>query len=110
MSEGGLVRMADILPPLPAGDTDMALVWPLLAAALATALALGLRWWRQPLRRLARDLAHGRFSPRLAAHHLAQSLGPDSGLRPELDRLRFARQPPSAETVSQLISRAFRER
>ena len=110
MSEGGLVRMADILSPLPAGEAGMTLIWPLVLGLLVAALLLGLRWWRHPLRSLARDLARGRLSSRAAAHCLAQSLGRDSRLRRELDRMRFGRQPPSAATVSQLIRRAASER
>lgn len=110
MSEGGLVRMADILPPLPAGDAGMAFVWPLVLALLVAVLILGLRWWRQPLRRLARDLSRGHLSSRAAAHRLAQWLGSDSPLRVELDRLRFGRQPPTGTAVSQLIRRAASER
>ena len=110
MSEGGLVRMADILLPLPADDAGMTLVWPLVLVLLVAALILGLRWWRQPLRCLARDLARGRLSARAAAHRLAQWLGSDTSLRLELDRLRFGRQPPSTTAVSQLIHRAASER
>lgn len=110
MSEGGLVRMADILPPLPVGDPGMTLVWPLVLVLLVAAIILGLRWWRQPLRSLARDLSRGRLSSRAAAHRMAQWLGKDTSLRLELDRLRFGRQPPSSTAVSQLICRAASER
>ena len=106
MSQGGLVQMADILSPLPPGDVDSVVVLPLVLALIVVALIVAWRWWRHPLRRLGRDLARDRLSPRAAAHGLAHRLVGDSALRRELDRLRFKRQPPSATAVSELIRRA----
>lgn len=106
MSQGGLVQMADILPPLPPGDADSVVVLPLVLALIVVASIVAWRWWRHPLRRLARDLARDRLSPRAAAHGLAHRLVHDSELRREIDRLRFKRQPPSAAAVSELIRRA----
>ena len=106
MSQGGLVQMADILPPLPPGDADTVAILPVAMALIVVGLIVAWRWWRHPLRRLGRDLARERLSPRAAAHHLAQRLASDSDLRHELDRLRFRRQSPSVATVSDLIRRA----
>ncbi len=106
MSQGGLVQMADILLPLPPGDAGMSLAWLVGMALIVAALVFCWRWWRHPLRRLGRDLARARLSPRTAAHHLAQQVVGDSDLRRELDRVRFGRQPPSMAAVSELIRRA----
>lgn len=106
MSQGGLVQMADILLPLPPGEAGMSLAWPVGMALIVAALVFGWRWWRHPLRRLGRDLARARLSPRTAAHHLAQRLVGDSDLRREVDCVRFGRQPPSMAAVSELIRRA----
>lgn len=106
MSQGGLVQMADILPPLLPGDADSVVVLPVVLALIVLVMIVAWRWWRHPLRRLGRDLAREQLSPRAAAHHLAQRLASDSDLRHELDRLRFRRQSPSVATVSDLIRRA----
>ncbi len=106
MSQGGLVQMADILPQLPRGDADSVVVLPLALALILLVMIAAWRWWRHPLRRLGRDLARDRLSPRATAHGLAQRLVHDSELRREIDRLRFKRQPPSAAAVSELIRRA----
>lgn len=106
MSEGGLVQMADILPALPPGDVATGLAWPVVAALVVVALIIAWRWWRHPLRRLGRDLARDRLSPRAAAHRLAQRFIADAELRRELDRARFQRRPPSAAAVFELIRRA----
>ncbi|MCB1802318.1 MAG: hypothetical protein KDI82_11575 [Gammaproteobacteria bacterium] len=106
MSQGGLVQMADILPPLLPGDADSVVVMPLALALIVVALIVAWRWWRHPLRRLARELARDRLSPRAAAHRLAPRLVVESELRRELDRSRFQRQPPSTAAVSELIRRA----
>ena len=106
MSQGGLVQMVDILPPLPPGDTDAVVILPVAVALVLVMLIVAWRWWRHPLRRLGRDLARERLSPRAAAHHLAQRLVGESDLRRELDRVRFRRQPPSTAAVCELIRRA----
>jgi hypothetical protein len=106
MSQGGLVQMADILPPLPPGDADSVVVLPVVLALIVLVTIVAWRWWRHPLRRLGRDLARHRLSPRAAAHRLAPRLVGESELRRELDRLRFQRQPPSAAAVAELIRRA----
>jgi hypothetical protein len=110
MSQGKLVQMADILPPLLPDDTGFQITWPvaavLVAVLLFALLVIGCRLWRHPLQRLARDVTRGRISPRAAAHRLAQRLATDSTLRRELDRARFRRAPPSAAAVSDWIRRA----
>jgi hypothetical protein len=106
MSQGGLVQMADILSPLPPGDADFVVVLPVVLALIVLVMIVAWRWWRHPLRRLGRDLARHRLSPRAAAHRLAPRLVGESELRRELDRLRFKRQPPSAAAVAELIRRA----
>ena len=103
--------MADILPLLPPGDAAAVAVLPVALALIVVALILfalisAWRWWRHPLRRLARDMKRDRVSPRAAAHRLAQGGIADAQLRLELDRLRFMRQPPSTTAVSELIRRA----
>lgn len=110
MSQNELVQMADILQPLPPGEAGIGLDGPITAALVAVlllaALVIGRRWWRHPLRRLARDVARARISSRDAAHRLAQWSGTDSALRREIDQARFRRQPPSAGAVSEWIRRA----
>lgn len=106
MSQGGLVQMADILSPLPPGDADSVVVLPVVLALIVLVMIVARRWWRHPLRRLGRDLARDRLSPRAAAHGLAHRLVDESELRREIDKLRFKRQPPTASAVSELIRRA----
>lgn len=101
-----LVRMADILQPLPPTDKGAATAWLVIAALSGVLLAI---WWlrrrRHPLRRLACALEAGRLSPREAAHQLAPWVSGDGSMRGELDRLRFSRQPPQAASVAGLIRR-----
>lgn len=102
MNDTALLRMADILMPLPAHPSGVWLAWPIAALLLATLLVL---WWRrrQPLRYLIRALRRGRLSPRAAADRLARLIPDDASLRGELDRLRFQRQSPDAAAVERLI-------
>lgn len=109
MNDNELVRMADILPPLPLADSGAASAW-LVVAALLGILLLGwwLRRWRHPLQRLARDLDAGRLPPREVAHRLATWVDDEASLRRELDCLRFQRQAPPPASVAELIGRITR--
>lgn len=96
--------MADILMPAPAPASGAAPAW--ITASVALLLGLAAAWWwyrNRPLKRLRRELAQGHLAPRAAAHRLARLTDADSGMRTELDRLRFQRQPPPTDAVAALI-------
>lgn len=103
MSDTALLRMADILMPLPAHQSEAWLAWSIAVLLLATWLLLWWRHWRRPVRYLGRALQRGRLSPRAAAHRLARLIDDDASVRGELDRLRFQRQSPDAAAVERLI-------
>ena len=96
MNDNELVRMADILLPLPLADNRGASAW---------LVGWWVRRWRHPLQRLARDLDAGRLPPREVAHRLAAWVGDEASLRRELDCLRFQRQAPPPASVAELIRR-----
>ncbi|HPQ24490.1 MAG: hypothetical protein H6956_01085 [Chromatiaceae bacterium] len=106
MNDNELVRMADILLPLPLADNRGASAW-LVVFVLLAAWLVGwwVRRWRHPLQRLARDLDAGRLPPREVAHRLAAWVGDEASLRRELDCLRFQRQAPPPTSVAELIRR-----
>ena len=116
MSGGGILRMADILPPsAPAEAAQLSnsltvtAVATALLLALLLALALALLAWRRYRHsptRLARSLRRGHIGAREAAHrlaHLFPTTVDDDKRQRRLDRLRFRRQPPTAAEVLALM-------
>ena len=95
-----LVQLADILPPVLPTQSSA----PYWLIVLVAALVLCLCFWLVKRNRLTptqstlKQLKRGELTPREAAHALAQ-LTPSS----ELDRLRFQRQEPTAQTILQLF-------
>jgi hypothetical protein len=107
----------DVLPPLPPPQAGLPWAWLALPLLLALVLAAALARRRRGsglLRALQRGLRADRIPPRQAGHRLASLLrqipaaSPDAlaTLRRELDALRFARDEPAAERVTDLITRA----
>jgi hypothetical protein len=106
----------DVLPPLPPPQAGLPWAWLALPLLLVLVLAIARarrRRWSGALRALQRSLRAGRIPPRQAGHRLAGILRqipaapPDAlaALRRELDALRFARDEPAAERVTDLNAR-----
>jgi hypothetical protein len=106
----------DVLPPLPPPQAGVPWAWLALPLLLALVLPVALarrRRWSGALRALQRSLRAGQIPPRQAGHRLAGILRQVPAARPdapgavhhELDALRFAREEPPAERVTDLIVR-----
>ena len=106
----------DVLPPLPPPQAGVPWAWLALPLLLVLVLAVARarrRRWSGLLRALQRGLRADRIPPRQAGHRLAGILRqipaarPDAlgAVRHELDALRFAREEPPAERLTDLIAR-----
>lgn len=110
MSQTGLTRMADLLPPEPAitaghsGGIAEMLVIALLVGAL---VFLTISWRRQRNQQILDAVRSGDLDGRAAAHKLSRiNKRWPASLRRELDLLRFAKLPPAVEKLQSLIERA----
>ncbi|MGV6816064.1 MAG: hypothetical protein ACWA44_02200 [Thiotrichales bacterium] len=110
MSQTGLTRMADILPPEPVITVghSSGIIELLVIALLVGAIAfLSISWRRQRHQQILEAARSGDLDVRAAAHKLSRiNKRWPAPLRQELDLLRFAKQPPTVEKLQSLIERA----
>ncbi|MBC8209995.1 MAG: hypothetical protein H8E21_02930 [Gammaproteobacteria bacterium] len=100
MNQNSPLRLVDILALEPVAQHSSALLFWLLAVALMMiTLYLALRYYRQPLRQLQRQLLTQQLSPRQAAHRLARIVALNAEQQAQLQVLRFAGVEPTAQAV-----------
>ena len=99
MSDNTAIRMVDILELEPALQDSGLLLLILVPAVFVMLLWLGLRYYRQPLRQLQRQLQRQQLTPRQAAHRLTRITLLNTEQQAQLQHMRFSRTAPTPQAM-----------
>jgi hypothetical protein len=103
MNENSAIRMVDILALEPAAQNSNLLLMIILPVACLLLLWLGLRYYREPVRQLQRQLQRQQLSPREAAHRIARVALLNTEQHAQLQQMRFSRTSPTPQAMLNFI-------